>query len=171
MQCAPSLFVENDFQQRLRTCYADPRLWKGVNVLIHETQMNRWASRKSLICRIQGEPLLRSQPKPWHYLWEHHDLCTSCLFEVTPQQPFFRCFRCAKLIHYVCLMENSASQKIPICQACGAPSTQEILEREQEEAALNPVEGFPAEQPDRPEQTGLLEDGPPDIELRGRSLM
>ena len=59
---APSLFVDIDFRQSLRTCYADPRIWTGINVLVHETQMNRWASRKSLIRRIQGEPLLRAQP-------------------------------------------------------------------------------------------------------------
>ena len=62
---APSLFVDIDFQQKLRTCYADPRIWKGINVVVHETQMNRWASRKTLIRRIQGELLLRSQPKHW----------------------------------------------------------------------------------------------------------
>ena len=50
---APSLFVDIDFQQKLRTCYADPRFWKGINVVVHETQMNRWASRKTLIRRIQ----------------------------------------------------------------------------------------------------------------------
>ena len=37
---APSLFVDIDFQQKLRTCYADPRIWKGINVVVHETQMN-----------------------------------------------------------------------------------------------------------------------------------
>ena len=42
---APSLFVDLDFQQNLRTSYADPRIWTGINVLVHETQMNRWASR------------------------------------------------------------------------------------------------------------------------------
>ena len=108
---APSLFVDIDFQQKLRTCYADPRIWKGINVVVHETQMNRWASRKALVRRMQGEMLLRSQPKPWRY----------CCLEINTQQPVFRCFRCAKLIHYVCLMENSVSQKIPICQACASP--------------------------------------------------
>ena len=27
---APSLFVDIDFQQQLRTCYADPRIWRGI---------------------------------------------------------------------------------------------------------------------------------------------
>ena len=71
---APSLFVDIDFQPKLRTCYADPRIWKGINVVVHETQMNRWASRKTLIQRIQGELLLRSQPKSWSYLWEQSDI-------------------------------------------------------------------------------------------------
>ena len=66
---APSLFVDIELQQQLRTCYADPRIWKGINVVMHETQLNRWASRKTLIRRIQGEFLLRSHPKSWLYLW------------------------------------------------------------------------------------------------------
>ena len=57
---APSVFVNIDFQQKLRTCYADPRIWKGINVMVHETQTNRWASRKALVQRIQRELLLRS---------------------------------------------------------------------------------------------------------------
>ena len=55
---APSLFVDVEFQRQLRTCYADPRIWKGINVVMHETQLNRWASRKTLIRRIQGELLI-----------------------------------------------------------------------------------------------------------------
>ena len=99
---APSLFVDIEFQQKLRTCYADPRIWKGINVVMHETQMNRWASRKALIRRIQGELLLRSQPKSWVYLSEQIDICSACGLEVNPRQPVFRCFRCTKLIHFVC---------------------------------------------------------------------
>ena len=127
---APSLFVDIDFQQKLRTCYADPRIWKGINVVVHETQMNRWSSRKSLVRRMQSELLLRSQPKPWRYLWEQSEVCNTCCLEINTQQPVFRCFRCAKLIHYVCLMENSASQKIPICQACASPAARETPEQE-----------------------------------------
>ena len=63
----PSMFIDVNFQQQLRLCYADPRIWKGINVVMHETQLNRWASKKSLIRRIQGEPLLRSNRKPWFY--------------------------------------------------------------------------------------------------------
>ena len=124
------MFVDIEFQQTLRTCYADPRIWKGINVVMHETQMNRWASRKALIRRIQGELLLRSQPKPWIYLWEQIDTCSACCMEITPRQPVFRCFRCTKLIHFVCLMENSVSQKIPICQACASGLPQESQEEE-----------------------------------------
>ena len=71
---APSMFIDVEFQRQLRTCYADPRIWKGINVVMHETQLNRWASRKTLIRRIQGEPLLRSNPKSWSYLWEQEDV-------------------------------------------------------------------------------------------------
>ena len=42
----------------------------------------------------------------------------------------FRCFQCARLIHFICLTENAISQKIPICQACASSSTQEIVEGE-----------------------------------------
>ena len=125
---APSLFVDIDFQQKLRTRYADPRIWKGINVVVHETQLNRWASRKTLVRRIQGESLLHSQPRPWSYLWEQSEVRNACCLEINIQQPVFRCFWCTKLIHYVCLTQNSASQKIPICQACASPSTQEVLE-------------------------------------------
>ena len=67
---APSLFIDTEFQQQLRSCYADPKIWKGINVMVHETQLNRWASRKLLIRRIQGEPLLRPNLKQWFYLWD-----------------------------------------------------------------------------------------------------
>ena len=130
--------MDIEFQQKLRTCYADPRIWKGINVVVHETQMNRWASRKTLVRRIQGELLLRSQPKSWSYLWEQSEICHACCLEINLQQPVFRGFRCTKLIHFVCLMENSLSQKIPICQACASSSTQEVLE--EEPPALVPLE-------------------------------
>ena len=127
---APFLFVDIEFQQNLRMCYADPRIWTGINVLVHESQMNRWASRKSLVRRIQGELLLRSQPKSWRYLWEQSEVCNTCCLEINTKQPVLQCFRCTKLIHQICLMENSASQKIPICQACASPSTREVPEQE-----------------------------------------
>ena len=127
---APSLFVDIDFQQQLRICYADPRIWKGINVIVHETQMNRWASRKTLIRRIQGELLLRSQPKQWSYLWEQSDDCHTCCLEINSRQPMFRCFRCTKLVHYVCLMENAIAQKMLICQACASAPTQEVDDEE-----------------------------------------
>ena len=40
------MFIDVNFQQQLRLCYADPRIWKGINVVMHETQLNRWASKK-----------------------------------------------------------------------------------------------------------------------------
>ena len=55
-------------------------------------------------------------------------------------------------------------RKIPICQACGAPSTRETSERE--EADLSPIEGSTAVHSDKPEQTGLPDAGSPDIELK-----
>ena len=91
---APSLFIDTDFQQRLRSCYADPRIWKGINVMVHETQSNRWASRKLLIRRIQGEPLLRSDLKQWSYLWDQTDSCWACKLDLSPCQSVFRCFSC-----------------------------------------------------------------------------
>ena len=130
---APSLFVDIDFQQQLRTCYSDPRIWRGINVVMHETQLNRWASRKTLIRRMQGESLLRSHPKSWvylWYLWEQSDSCSTCCVDISPRQPMFRCFSCTRLIHFGCLMENSVSQKIPICQACASGSNQEPQEEE-----------------------------------------
>ena len=138
---APSLFFDIDFQQNLRKCSADPRIWKGVNVLVHETQMNRWASQKSLICRFQGECLLRSQSKPWYYLWENHDICASCSFQVSPQQPVFRCFRCVKLNHYVCLMENPHLRKYPSVsrpEQTGLPAGSPDIELR--DPYLNPLE-------------------------------
>ena len=134
----PSLFVDIELQQQLRTCYADPRKWKGINVVMHETQLNRWASRKTLIRRIQGELLLRSRPKSWVYLWEQNDICSTCCVDLNPRQPMFRCFRCTRLIHFECLMENSSSQKIPICQACASGSNQEP--QEEEALAVVPLE-------------------------------
>ena len=122
---APSLFVDMDFQQQLRSCYADPRIWKGINVIMHETQLNRRASRKALIRRIQGEALLRPNPKQWFYLWEWTDLCCSCRLDLSPFQPVFRCFSCNSLVHFGCLMENSVSQKIPVCQACASGSEEQ----------------------------------------------
>ena len=125
---APSLFVDTDFQQQLRSCYADPRIWKGINVIMHETQLNRWASRKTLIRRIQGEALLRPNPKQWFYLWERMDLCCTCRLELSPFQPVFRCFSCNSLVHFGCLMENSVSQKIPVCQACASGSEEQAVD-------------------------------------------
>ena len=122
---APSLFVDIEFQQQLRLCYADPRIWKGVNVVMHESQLNRWASRKALIRRIQGELFLRPNPDSWNHLWEQGDVCSTCPVDLSPRHPVFRCFRCTSLIHFGCLMENSFSQKIPICQACASGSNQE----------------------------------------------
>ena len=118
----PSMFLDVGFQQQLRSCYADPRIWKGINVVMHETQLNRWASRKALIRRIQGEALLRSNRKPWSYLWEQSDICQTCCLVFQFNQPLFRCYRCNGLIHYGCLMENSVSEKIPICYACASGS-------------------------------------------------
>ena len=158
---APSLFVDIDFQQQLRTCYADPRIWKGINVIVHETQINRWASRKTLIRRIQGELLLRSQP----FLWEQSEICNTCWLEINSRQPVFRCFRCTKLIHYVCLMENSVSQKIPICQACASGSAQRAVE--QEPSVLGPQEEG-AEVPREASNELLPEDTP--VQLRGPYL-
>ena len=160
---ALSLFVDVDFQQNLRTCYADPRMWKGINVLVHETQTNRWASRKSLVRRIQGEALLRSEVKPWCYLWEEQQVYQFCSFDVSPQQPVFRCFRCTELIHYVCLMENSASQKVPICQACGTPTNRTNPTSAQGNEALSPIEVSTALSPENPDQD-VVES--PNVELR-----
>ena len=119
---APSMFIDVDFQRQLRACYADPRIWKGINVIMHETQLNRWASRKTRIRRIQGEPLLRSNPKSWSYLWEQTNGCCTCKIDFDPRQPMFRCFSCTSMVHYGCLMDNSIFQKIPICQACASGS-------------------------------------------------
>ena len=119
---APSMFIDVEFQRQLRLCYADPCIWKGINVVMHETQLNRWASRKTLIRRIQGEPLLRSNPKSWSYLWEQTNGCCTCKVDLDSRQPMFRCFSCNSLVHYGCLMDNSISQKIPICQACASGS-------------------------------------------------
>ena len=124
--------------------------------------MNRWASRKSLVRKIEGELLLRSQPKPWRYLWEPSEVCNTCCLEINTQQPVFRCYRCTKLIHYVCLMENSASQKIPICQACASPSIREVPEQEHSNAAPLEETARGQGEPD----TGLPDEGPPDLELR-----
>ena len=120
---SPSLFVEMDFQRTLRTWYADPRLWKGVNVLVHEIQMDQWESRKALTRRIQGELLLRSEPKPWIHLWENREQCHCCYSNITNNQPVFEGFRCTNLVHQICLMENWISQKIPLCQACGVAAS------------------------------------------------
>ena len=70
----------------------DPRIWKGIIVVMRETQLNRWASRKTLIRRIQSELLLRSHPKSWHYLWEGSDTCSTCCVDLSSRQPMFRCF-------------------------------------------------------------------------------
>ena len=141
---APSMFIDVEFQRQLRTCYADPRIWKGINVVMHETQLNRWASRKTLIRRIQGEPLLRSNPKPWSYLWEQEDVCCTCNVDLSFIQPMFRCFGCNNFVHYGCLMENSVSQKIPICQACASGSGEPPVEPEDQanEDAEVQMEGF-----------------------------
>ena len=88
----PSMFLDVNFQHQIRLCYADPRIWKGIHVIMHETQLNRWASRKSLIRRIQGEPLLRSSQKPWVFLWEQSDICPTCHMDFRTNQPLFRCF-------------------------------------------------------------------------------
>ena len=124
----PSMFLDVEFQKQLRLCYADPRIWKGINVVMHETQLNRWASRKALIRRIQGEPLLRSNQKQWSYLWEHSEICQTCRSVFYVNQPLFRCYRCNGLVHYSCLMENSVSAKIPICFACASGSGNETAE-------------------------------------------
>ena len=78
--------------------------------------------KKTLIRRIQGEPLLRSNRKPWSYSWEQSDICQTCRMNFQLNQPLFRCYRCTSLIHYGCLMENSVSAKIPICYACASGS-------------------------------------------------
>ena len=124
----PSMFLDVNFQRQLRLCYADPRIWKGINVLMHETQLNRWASRKSLIRRIQGEALLRPNRKPWSYLWEQSDVCQTCHMDFQFYQPLFRCYGCNGLIHYGCLMDNSVSAKIPICYACASGSGEPPIE-------------------------------------------
>ena len=146
----PSIFIDVDFQRRLRVCYADPRVWKGINVVMHETQLNRWASRKTLIRRIQGEPLLRSNQKPWSYLWEQADICQTCHMDLQRNQPLFRCYRCDGLIHYGCLMENSIYAKIPICYACASGSG-EVAVESASDSRIN--EGHPEENPN-------LEQGP-----------
>ena len=81
--------------------------------------------------------------------------------EITSRQPVFRIFRCTKLIHFVCLMENSVSQKIPICQACASGSPQEA--QEEEIHASVPLEKR-AERQGEPLNELLPEDSP--VELR-----
>ena len=155
---APSLFIDTDFQQQLRSCYADPRIWKGINVMVHETQSNRWASRKLLIRRIQGEPLLRSDLKPWSYLWDQTDFCCACKLDLSPFQSVFRCFSCNSLVHFGCLMENSVAQKIPVCQACASGSDEHPEEQSRESI---PVENMELSGNDeRPEQERVLIDLP-----------
>ena len=78
--------------------------------------------KKPLIRRLQGEPLLRSNRKPWSYLWEQSDTCQTCHMDFQLNQPLFRCYGCDGLVHYGCLMENSVSAKIPICYACASGS-------------------------------------------------
>ena len=104
-----------------------------------------------------------SDPLKDPYLWERHEKCSSCSFEVNPQQPVFRCFRCTRLVHYVCLMDNSASQKIPICQACGAPSNKRNFGTRI--CRKTPSRGVSCN-PGEPEGTGLVGAGSQDIELR-----
>ena len=133
----PSMFMDVAFQTQLRSCYADPRIWQGINVIVHETQLNRWTSRKNLIRRIQGEPLLRSNQKPWSYLWEQAELCQTCCMDLHPNHSLFRCYSCAGLIHYGCLMENSLYEKVPICYACASGSGEQLEEIPPEERMRN----------------------------------
>ena len=151
---APSLFIDADFQQQLRSCYADPRIWKGINVMVHETQLNRWASRKALIRRIQGESLLRSNPKQWFYLWDQTDLCCTCKLDISPSQSMFRCFSCNSLVHFGCLMESSVSQKIPVCQACASGSEELPDEQPGDPAPVRNIE-HSGDDSERPEQEGV----------------
>ena len=58
----------------------------------------------------------------------------------------------------------ASSQKIPICQACGTPSTRETPE--QKRAVGTPLESSAARHPSEPEEAGLLDAGSQDIELR-----
>ena len=161
---APSLFVNIDFQQQLRKRYADPRIWKGINVLVlhDETQMNRWASRKALVRRIQGELLLRSQPKPWCYLWEESEVCSTCCLDINTQQPVFKCFRCTKLIHYVCLMETQCHRRYPSVKLVLLLQHEKWWNRNTSEAApLEESAGIPGEPVNGPPEEGSL-----DVELR-----
>ena len=45
-----SVFVDIDFQQKLRTCYADPRIWKGINVMVQSIPLEETTG-------AQGEPI------------------------------------------------------------------------------------------------------------------
>ena len=57
-------------------------------------------------------------------------ICYTCNVDLSLAQPMFRCFGCNNLVHYGCLMENSVSQKIPICQACASGSGEPPAEPE-----------------------------------------
>ena len=118
--------------------------------MVHETQSNRWASRKTLVRRIQSEPILRSNPKPWLHLWDRAEFCFTCKLDLRPSQSMFRCFSCNGLVHFGCLMENSLAQKIPVCQVC-ASGSEEL--REEQSLAPAPVENLePDGDDERPEQ-------------------
>ena len=162
----PSLFADLASQQTLGQCYADPRIWKGINVLVHETQMNRWASTKALIRRIQGEVLLRSELKQWNNLWEDRTQCNCCVSHITSRQPVFRCFRCANSVHYTCLMENSLSQNIP---SRGHAESQPIMLPLLSNQAEENIE-MPRMPSAEVQEAGAPEEGSPDIELRDPHL-
>ena len=60
----PSMFIDVDFQRQLRLCYADPRIWKGINVVMHETQLNQMGFKKNFDKkRIQGEAIIAPEPE------------------------------------------------------------------------------------------------------------
>ena len=120
----PSMFLDVDFQQQLRLCYADPRIWKGINVVMHETQLNRWASRKTLDKKNTGRDIIAPKSETMvlfvgtiRYLAKHVNMDFQSQSTI-----MFRCYGCNGLIHYGCLMDNSVSAKIPICYACASGS-------------------------------------------------
>ena len=123
--------------------------------MVHETQLNRWESRKTLIRRIQGEPLLRSDPKQWFYLWEQTDLCCTCRLDLSPSQPMSRCFSCSSLVHFGCLVENSVSQKIPVCQTCASGSEELPEEQPGDRAPVRDME-HSGEDSKPPEYEGVI---------------
>ena len=78
----------------------------------------------SLLLRsFRGDPLWKSELRPWIYQWEIHGTCSACKFSFQSTEECQRCMESLKTVHQCCLIEDRSYERIPVSSACQTPAS------------------------------------------------